>query len=295
MDQHGPENFAILARQFGHAPKFTFSVEGFHVQHYEVAPGGWKHDAMRYFRIAVQQSGTPKMCRIIDGRPERQLRAAGQVSVSPHETAQTWSWNSSMRMTLLFIGSELLSELAEELGLSGNGRLWTPLVADDGFIRHSIKSLSDEYLRGNGVPRLLIGAAGRHIGAHLLVRYASGRESGTGKLTDLQLGRTLDYMNAHLSEDVGLPELAACADLPAHYFCRMFRKTVGMPPYRYLVQQRIEKAKDLLVVTDKGITEIAFDLGFSSHAHFASTFKRLVGQTPSIFRKVKTKDIRHLS
>jgi len=105
-------------------------------------------------------------------------------------------------------------------------------------------------------------------------------------MADWQIKRVLDYMESRLEDDIGLGELAAVAGMTPHYFCRAFRLSLGVPPYRFLINRRIERAKLLLSSTDTSITEIALSLGFASHAHFSTTFRRTVGRSPAAYRKL---------
>ena len=81
-------------------------------------------------------------------------------------------------------------------------------------------------------------------------------------MADWQIKRVLDYMESRLEDDIGLGELAAVAGMRPHYFCRAFRLSLGVPPYRFLINRRIERAK-LAALIDKtvSITGIALSLG----------------------------------
>jgi AraC family transcriptional regulator len=60
--------------------------------------------------------------------------------------------------------------------------------------------------------------------------------------------------------------------------------SIGISPYQYLLQQRVERAKQLLKQTNQPIVEIALDCGFSSHSHLSKQFRQLAGMTPKAFR-----------
>jgi AraC family transcriptional regulator len=64
-----------------------------------------------------------------------------------------------------------------------------------------------------------------------------------------------------------------------------FTKAFGTPPYRYVIQRRVERAKSLLRHTDLPVARIAYETGFASQSHLASTFKRTVGLTPGDYRR----------
>jgi AraC family transcriptional regulator len=93
----------------------------------------------------------------------------------------------------------------------------------------------------------------------------------------------LDYIRNHLTQELGLAELARVIDASPSHFARVFRTTFGMPPYRYVIEQRILEAKRLMTGGTQSISEIALMLGFSSQSHFTVTFRKVTGTTPKGF------------
>lgn len=81
-----------------------------------------------------------------------------------------------------------------------------------------------------------------------------------------------------------LADLANISGLSPSHLAERFSKDVGMPPHQYLLQVRVERAKELLLQSNVRITDLALELGFSSSQHFASTFKRLTGTTARSYR-----------
>jgi AraC family transcriptional regulator len=102
-------------------------------------------------------------------------------------------------------------------------------------------------------------------------------------LTPSQQKRVLDYIRNHLTQEFGLAELARVIDASPSHFARVFRTTFGMPPYRYVIEQRILEAKRLMAGGTQSISEIALMLGFSSQSHFTVTFRKVTGTTPKGF------------
>jgi AraC family transcriptional regulator len=96
--------------------------------------------------------------------------------------------------------------------------------------------------------------------------------------------RVLDYIDAHLAEDVSLPKLAQVAGLSEYYFMRAFKAEMGITGHQYVLQQRIYRAIRLLRVTKTPIAQIALGCGFNDQAHLAHTFARLCGYPPSALR-----------
>lgn len=103
-------------------------------------------------------------------------------------------------------------------------------------------------------------------------------------LAPWRLRRCLDFLRDNLSDDIGLDELAASAGLTSLYFAKAFKRSTGVAPHDYLMRQRVERAKALLIDTDLKIAEIASSCGFCDQSHLARRFKRLVGIAPAAFR-----------
>jgi AraC family transcriptional regulator len=99
-----------------------------------------------------------------------------------------------------------------------------------------------------------------------------------------RLTKVVEFITQHIEEDLSLARLANVAGISRYYFCREFKKSMGVTPQRYVVQQRIEKAKILLQSTSLTIMEISAQLRFPTPSHFTSTFRRIVGVTPTSFR-----------
>ncbi|HXH93930.1 MAG TPA: helix-turn-helix domain-containing protein [Thermoanaerobaculia bacterium] len=106
-----------------------------------------------------------------------------------------------------------------------------------------------------------------------------------GGLAPGALRRVTEYMDSHLCEELALESLAAHAGLSTSHFARAFKQSVGVPPHRYLLEQRVKKAGDLLKQTQEPLTAIAQSLGFADQSHFSRSFHWLVGLAPSEFRR----------
>jgi AraC-like DNA-binding protein len=96
--------------------------------------------------------------------------------------------------------------------------------------------------------------------------------------------RARDTMDRAYSQPLDIPALARVAHVSPAHFSRQFRATFGESPHRYLQRRRVERAMELLRETGRPITEICFDVGFSSLGTFSRTFKAVVGEPPSTYR-----------
>lgn len=137
-----------------------------------------------------------------------------------------------------------------------------------------------------GAPsRLLARAAGCEILAELCRLGGTPFAPSRGGLAPWAERRSVEMMRARLSEDISLDELAAEAHLSPFHFARMFKQSVGVPPRVYLTRLRIEKACELLETTDIPITEVAFEVGYSSNQVLARVFTKHQNISPSDYRR----------
>jgi AraC-like DNA-binding protein len=94
-----------------------------------------------------------------------------------------------------------------------------------------------------------------------------------------------DTMDRAFARPLDLPALARMAHVSLAHFSREFRATFGETPHRYLQRRRVERAMELLRETRRPVTEICFDVGFSSLGTFSRTFREIVGESPSAYRR----------
>jgi transcriptional regulator GlxA family with amidase domain len=99
-----------------------------------------------------------------------------------------------------------------------------------------------------------------------------------------RLLRAKDRMDGASHEDWPVQRLARISRVSAAHFARSFKQAFGVPPHRYLLTRRIERATALLRNTDRPITEIAFDTGWKSLGTFGRTFRDVTGDSPGAVR-----------
>ena len=99
-----------------------------------------------------------------------------------------------------------------------------------------------------------------------------------------RLRKITDYIHNNLNNKFSIDDLAGQTDWKPHHFIRNFKKYLGVTPYQYILQCKIQKAKALLAETDLLVSNIGYDLGFQSHSSFTTTFYKLTNETPEVFR-----------
>jgi AraC-like DNA-binding protein len=99
-----------------------------------------------------------------------------------------------------------------------------------------------------------------------------------------RLLRARDAMDRTYAQPLDVPALARIAHVSEAHFIRTFRATFGETPHRYLQRRRVERSMFLLRETDRSVTEICLDVGFSSLGTFSRTFREIVGESPTAYR-----------
>lgn len=100
-----------------------------------------------------------------------------------------------------------------------------------------------------------------------------------------RLLRARDRMDAASDQDWPVARLASVSGVSEAHFARCFKEAFGVPPHRYLLTRRIERAKTLLRDTDLPVTDIAFHTGWSSLGTFGRIFRDITGESPSSLRE----------
>jgi AraC family transcriptional regulator len=158
----------------------------------------------------------------------------------------------------------------------------------DPVIAHLACSLMPALAGGTEVSGLFVDHVHLALLAHLLGKYAElkSRDRQRGEsLAPCQQRRVIELLDANLSSDITLAELAREFDFSMAHFARAFKNSVGVSPHAWLTRRRIERAKRLLTHTPMTLTEIALECGFSHRISLARAFVRVAGVKPSEWRR----------
>jgi AraC family transcriptional regulator len=105
-----------------------------------------------------------------------------------------------------------------------------------------------------------------------------------GSLPAWKMRKVISHVEAHLSRRIHVKELASLVELSASHFCRAFKCTFGASPRAYILRRRIEVAQAMMLTTTEPFRSIAMSCGMCDQQHFTRSFRRIVGETPSMWR-----------
>lgn len=106
-----------------------------------------------------------------------------------------------------------------------------------------------------------------------------------GALAPWQVKRLATFVDARLDGPISVQQLSAVAKLSPNYFCRAFKSSFGRSPHAYVLDRRLEKARELLLATDEPLSRVALTCGFSDQAHFTRRFRQAMGAPPNAWRR----------
>ncbi|MGK7943212.1 MAG: helix-turn-helix domain-containing protein [Microcystaceae cyanobacterium] len=217
------------------------------------------------------------------------LYCQGGMLITPVNTPLFVRWEGEENCLQIQINHQFLQKIAQETLTQDSDRLqlMPQFQVRDQQLEAIAKMLFTEYQQGQPMGQLYLDSLANVLAVNLLRHHGTTKPeipSYEGGLPPRHLQRILDYIDAHLDEEIKLANLAQLLDMSQFHFSRLFKQSLGNSPYQYLIQQRIERAKSLLKQTDHSIMDIALDCGFNSHSHLTKKFRQMTGMTPKAYR-----------
>lgn len=218
--------------------------------------------------------------------------ASGCIEILPADLPHKFCANSSIKgveWIHCYLEPTTLAQIAHESVNPDRVELLLTLKKVDLLIQQVGLALKSN-LEVDGVgSRFYADSIATALSAHLLRYYATRthrfQEYGDG-LSKQKLKKAIEYIQESLGENLSLSDIANEIGMSQYYFCHLFKKSTGISPHRYLIQQRVERAKYLLKQTNRTIASVAMECGFANQSHFAKYFRQCTGMNPNQFRRL---------
>ncbi|MGB7085066.1 MAG: AraC family transcriptional regulator [Phormidesmis sp.] len=238
----------------------------------------------------------PKSCfkaerHYLDREFKHHAHGNGQVDIIPAFLDHWTHWDQEVEFSVIAICPTLLNQTAQQREIE----LIPQFSINDPVIGQLAIALKTEIQTGCLSGRLYGESLGAAIAARLAGNYALSQPSPSLKnkangLSRSQLARVVDYMKANLAQDLSILDFASLIGMSESHFSRSFKQSVGIAPYQYLLQQRVERAKQLLKQQALkrqalSISDIALDCGFANQTHLTKVFRQMTGTTPKAYQK----------
>lgn len=226
--------------------------------------------------------------RVLDGRRQRESLGDGNIVIVPATVAHQASWNQENTFTLLFLGPNHLAQVAYESMNVDRVELIPQFAKLDPLIYQLGRALQSEMESQRSGSRLFVDSLTTALSIHLLRQYTVRQQplqTYSDGLPPRKLQQAIDYIQAYLAQDLSLEAIANTVEMSRYYFARLFKQSMGISPYQYVLQQRVERAKALLRSSSLSIAEIAHQVGFADQSQLTIQFRKFTGTTPLDYRK----------
>ena len=230
--------------------------------------------------------GAPVPVSYRAGKAERQgVRLHGQFCVVPGGSSTRWTLSRPATSLLLRLAPAHLRATADDMGLGARTFDLAPAihVRDPQIERIGWMMQAEDHAAHPG-GRLFADSLASALAVRLVALQSPSTPAPARALPAWRLRHVIDYVDAHLDQDLTLAELAAVAGFSPSHFKALFRQATGTPVHRFVLERRVERARLRLLEGRHSITEIALDCGFAHPSHMARWMRRLLGLSPSQIR-----------
>ena len=217
-------------------------------------------------------------------RVHEELHLPGHINLMPAGQESRWQWNKSNSCLRFNIKPQFLEKVAEASELTGKSfELKNSFSVQDSNLEQIGKLLLAE-LKTEGLGgKLYVDSLCNILAIHLLRNYSTFEFKPlriAGGLDNLVLQQVVEYIMENLETELALSDLATVANLSPSHFARLFKQSTGLSPHQYVIQRRIEAAKNFLKQGKDSVGDIAYRVGFANPSHLSYHFKRATGIMP---------------
>ena len=264
---------------------------------------GWKNLNLNYYRYGNCETHVHtlehhtiglildrgKVERKLDGVYKLETTTVGSVAIIPAQIEHWSAWKGIGRFMMLSILPEAIAQIDPDVVNPDLVELIPTFAkAKPDLLIQGVGMAIKQSLENNlGEDNFYIEHLSNAIYAHLLQHYCTKKvnfKGYAGGLSSPKLKQAVEYINDNLDKSIKLKDLAVEMNISQYYFSRLFRESIGISPHQYIIKQRVEKAKLLLVNTPLPLADLALKCGFSSQSQMTMHFRKLVGTTPKKYR-----------
>jgi AraC family transcriptional regulator len=241
--------------------------------------------------IAIHVGAAAKISCRRGGESHSGSAVHGDIDIIPALTSARWEIHDQNDTALILaLPPSLLDTVAEEQGFDARRiEIRNRFQIRDAQLENICWALKAEMEANYPSGRLYTDSLGISIASRLISTHSSVAQRPVvlnGGLGGRRLKQTLAYIEDHLSEDLSLSRIAAVTGISASHFKTLFRESAGVSVHQYVIQRRVERAKDLLMQDKHSIAEIALATGFSHQSHLARHMRRAVGLSPRAMKRL---------
>jgi AraC family transcriptional regulator len=263
-----------------------------HAAVFREAPFQAKEPPIGHPSLIYHISNPTRVTRQIDGaQVEKALIGPRRFSLTPGESSTQWQHAGNPEILQVYLRKSTYQAAIEEMfGMDGAAAEVVPRFATiDPLLEQLALAILAALRDGSSQDRLYVETMAQMIAVHLARKHSSRSRpekivAGDG-LSRQRIQRLLEYIEANLGGDLSLETMAAEIEMSPFYLSRVFKASLGQSPHRYVLERRVERAKQMLRDSDTPVADVALTSGFSSQSHLSNWFHRLVGTSPAAYRR----------
>ena len=222
---------------------------------------------------------------------------AGGVSVIDLQEEPAVLLPTPFDSLMLYVTQEALDNIAYAHGVPRVEQLVWPQGGLDPVVHHLAQTLVPSLEGPDQTTKIFLDYVLHALNCHFVWTYGGVRGSARqfrGGLSSVQMRRATELLEAHLDGNIALRQVADACDLSVSHFARAFKKSFRTPPYRWLMERRVARARDLMTNSRLPLADIAIRCGFPDQSALNRSFKRVHGVTPGTWRRGATR-VRNVS
>jgi AraC family transcriptional regulator len=212
--------------------------------------------------------------------------AAGDVVLCRRHVDALVRSQDAVQTLALHVSDAILQETAGEKNTEVEFRS-DPNLQDE-RIRALLTAANYERITGYPCDRLFLESIEIAVAAVLVKDHAAAYQRFRryrGGLTPSRLRNVVEFVRSQVDEDLSLKKMAEVSGLNVTHFSYMFRESIGESPHRFVLRQRVERAKELLRLRESRMLDVAVACGFKTQQHFARVFRTTQGVSPTEYRR----------
>jgi AraC-like DNA-binding protein len=189
---------------------------------------------------------------------------------------------------IVYVTRAALDDVAYALQAPRVERLAWPLGVLDPIVHHLGNTLLSSLEHPLHTPKIFLDHVLQALNCHIVSSYggvAIPAPRFRGGLSPWQMRRATELMEAHLDGNIALKKVAAACELSVSHFARAFKTTFRRPPYKWLLERRVDRARELMMNSRLPLTDIAARCGFPDQSALNHSFQRVHGVSPGIWRR----------
>jgi AraC family transcriptional regulator len=259
---------------------------------YRAAPA-WEYyaPALTHHRLVLVTRPPQQLELRFEGMKQHVPPPAGAIILVPAGMRGRVHWSGGFDWLHVYLEPGLIARVAAESFDLDPARLTVPPLGglDLPPLRAAMAAVDAELTSGGAGGPLAAESLANVLAVHLLRHLLAPRRPDRRRDGAMPRGRlraVVEYIEEHFAAGPTLGQLAAVARLSEYHFARQFKAATGLAPHQYVIARRVERAKRLLQAGgDLPLAEVAAEAGFSDQSQLSQHFRRLVGVTPSHFRR----------